>query len=93
LDTKWKNLNGYNPFPDDLRQMYVYHEYYNAKWVALIYPGIESSKSGVYFKTKKGEEPNKECSVISLSVDKDIKKWQKYINERFETWMLAGIES
>lgn len=89
LDTKWKNLNGYNPSPDDLRQMYVYHEYYNAKRVALIYPGKESVKSGVYLdvKTGKGMDKEKKCSVISLSVDKDIKKWQKNINERFETWM------
>jgi 5-methylcytosine-specific restriction enzyme subunit McrC len=61
--------------------------------VALIYPGIESSKSGVYLDTKTGQETNKECSVISLSVDKDIKKWQKDINERVETWMSARIES
>ena len=93
LDTKWKNLNGYNPSPDDLRQMYVYHKYYGATRVALIYPGIESFKSGVYLDTKTGKETNKECSVISLSVNKDIKKWQKYINERFETWMLAGVDS
>ncbi|MCX6237135.1 MAG: restriction endonuclease [Bacteroidia bacterium] len=88
LDTKWKNLNGYNPSPDDLRQMYVYHDYYNAKRVALIYPGIKSSKSsGAYLDTKTSKEMDKECSVISLSVEPKIKQWQRNIYNEFENWL------
>lgn len=86
LDTKWKNLNGYNPSLDDLRQMYVYHKYYNAKRVALIYPGKKSSKSGFYLHTKTEEVTDKECCVISLPVVPDVKKWQKDINECLEAW-------
>lgn len=93
LDTKWKNLNGYNPSPDDLRQMYVYLQYYNAKRVALIYPGKGSPISGVYLHTKTGRKTDKGCSVISLSVKPDITQWQKDINERFETWMSECVES
>ncbi len=81
LDTKWKNLNGYNPSPDDLRQMYVYHEYFNAKKVALLYPGNpENSKAGTYLK-KDGEHDDKICSVVLISVENDIKKWQGKIRE------------
>ncbi|CAA9891923.1 5-methylcytosine-specific restriction enzyme subunit McrC [Candidatus Methylobacter favarea] len=82
LDTKWKNLNGCNPSPDDLRQMYIYHRYYHAKRVALIYPGMESFKSGFYLDTTTGKKTDKECSVISLSVEPDIKTWQKYISQQ-----------
>jgi 5-methylcytosine-specific restriction enzyme subunit McrC len=81
LDTKWKNLNGYNPSPDDLRQMYVYHEYFDAKKVALVYPGnSENSKAGTYLK-KDGEHDDKICSVVLINVENDIKKWQKKIGE------------
>lgn len=87
LDTKWKNLNGYNPSPDDLRQMYVYHEYYNAKRVALIYPGTNTSKStGIYLDPKTSKEINKECSVISLTVEPKIREWQKKIYTELESW-------
>lgn len=88
LDTKWKNLNGYNPSPDDLRQMYVYHEYYKAKKVALVYPGSELLKTmGTYLDPVSSNETDKECSVFSIPAQTDIKQWQKAIREEFETWM------
>lgn len=81
LDTKWKNLNGFNPSPDDLRQMYVYHQYYEADKVALIYPGKrENSRTGYYFNSD-GQPDHKICSVILLEVEKEkgINVWQENI--------------
>ena len=88
LDTKWKNLNGFNPSPDDLRQMYVYHEYYKAKRVALVYPGADSSKtSGTYLDPLTCKELDKECSIINFSIELNIKQWQTKICEQFEAWL------
>ena len=94
LDTKWKNLNGFNPSPDDLRQMYVYHEYYNAKRVALIYPGSDKVKRGNYLHPTTVEDTDKECSIISLSVEHNINDWQKNIyNEVFVKWLEYNSDS
>lgn len=90
LDTKWKNLGGINPSPEDLRQMYVYHEYYGAKKVALIYPGNSyESKKGWYYPSKNYNKKDKECSVITLDIPKEktenksiIKSWQIQIGEK-----------
>jgi len=88
LDTKWKNLNGYNPSPEDLRQMYVYHEYYKARKVALVYPGSELLKiTGTYLDPISSKEIDKECSIFSIPPQTDIKKWQENIYNEFETWM------
>lgn len=93
LDTKWKNLNGYNPSPDDLRQMFVYHEYYGVRRVALVYPGTEFSISrGTYLDPKTIKEIDKECSIISLSVESKIKDWQKNIYSEFERWMNSTVK-
>lgn len=85
LDTKWKNLNGYNPSPEDLRQMFVYMKYYKAKRVALIYPGTENRhQSGKFYDHNTHEMnmlSNYECGVISIGVETNIIKWQKSICE------------
>lgn len=86
LDTKWKNLKG-NPSPHDLRQMYVYMKYYNAKRVALVYPNAESSiKSGLFYNETNNELSNNDCSLISIGLMKDIKQWQKQIYKQISIW-------
>jgi 5-methylcytosine-specific restriction enzyme subunit McrC len=94
LDTKWKSLNGFNPSPDDLRQLYVYHEYYHARKVALIYPGkFTQKRSGVFLDPKSGKGLDKECSVISISVEPVIKQWQLSIYNEFEKWWKEAKDS
>ncbi len=93
LDTKWKNLNGFNPSSADLRQMYVYHEFFKANRVALIYPGKETSKSnGIYIDPKSGQGTSKECSVITLYVDYNIRLWQQEIYTELESLWAKSAE-
>lgn len=88
LDTKWKNLNGKNPSPEDLRQMFVYHEYYSANRVALVYPGAEFNRTvGNYANPHTSKATDKECSVFILKVGSSVKKWQQEIYEQVKEWI------
>jgi 5-methylcytosine-specific restriction enzyme subunit McrC len=85
LDTKWKNLNAKGPSTEDLRQMYVYHEYFDANMVALVYPGEELKVSGSYFKKQENKElDNKHCHIIQIPPDENFKVWKRKIVERIE---------
>jgi 5-methylcytosine-specific restriction enzyme subunit McrC len=88
LDTKWKNLNGSSPSSGDLRQMYVYHKYYKATRVALVYPGTVTQKEFGKFELIGGieNEAINICGVISLIIDKTanqkpISDWKKDISD------------
>lgn len=83
-----KNLNGYNPSQDDLRQMYVYHEYYSASKVALIYPGCSIYKlGGFYLNHLKETKLDKECSILTFSTAHTIAEWQLNISNYFTAWL------
>jgi 5-methylcytosine-specific restriction enzyme subunit McrC len=97
LDTKWKNINGSSPSSGDLRQMYVYHKYYKATRVALIYPGTATQEPVVSGKFEKIDDFENEniCSVITLNTNdktagqKPILVWQKDISD--EIFAFASI--
>lgn len=91
LDTKWKNIGDKNPSPDDLRQMYVYHEYYGAKKVALIYPGEEKVISGRYYKTDKTDDFEKICSILRIKTDSTINVWQNNITSNIGRWLEKDV--
>ena len=92
LDTKWKNIGDTNPGPDDLRQMYVYHEYFNAQKVALIYPGNNILRSGNYAPKSNGDSNLKECCIISLKTETHIEEWQNEIATQIGAWAQNGTE-
>ena len=90
LDTKWKNLNGYNPSPEDLRQLFVYMKYFDAPKVALIYPGTETKVStGNYFDHLTHVLGTEECSVITIQVENDIRSWQRSIANLVFEWNIG----
>lgn len=79
LDTKWKLLNGCNPSPDDLRQMFVYGNYYGASRAMLVYPGnVKNLTHGKYY-TPDGEIGIQRCAVLTIPVETDIRQWQRNI--------------
>lgn len=89
LDTKWKNLHDKGPSTDDLRQMYVYHEYFDATMVALVYPGDELKISGSYFEKKKNQDlDNKHCHIVQIPADKYFKAWKERIVKRVKDLIL-----
>jgi 5-methylcytosine-specific restriction enzyme subunit McrC len=91
IDTKWKLVN-YKPSIEDIRQMYVYHHYFNAQKVALLYPGTREYNSGQFIDIK---EQNKlsamECGLLFTGVESKLSDWQKNLIIDIESWLNSEI--
>lgn len=82
LDTKWKNLQGKGPSPEDLRQMFVYHEYFEANKVVLLYPGEGDLIEGQFYLKDQSGFDDKHCHVLQIPADKDFGIWKNRIVEK-----------
>ena len=68
IDTKWKNIDQSQPSTHDLRQMYVYNEYWKSTRSLLLYPsnnnGLNDFKSFVSI----NENPHHQCCLGRISI-------------------------
>lgn len=81
IDTKWKNIGYSNPSTQDLRQMFVYNEYWGSKKAMLLYPSISSSFDG--FKAFTGKV--QKCGLGKVSI---FKKNTNELDENIGTKLL-----
>ncbi len=67
--------------------MYVYHRFYQAKKVALVYPSDQHSiQKGNYFSSENHlEMSDKECSIMQIATSTDIKTWQEEIGNQINS--------
>lgn len=85
LDTKWKNLEGLpNASVEDLRQMYVYHHFYEANKVALVYPSQDLKvQEGTYLRRREGDL----CYIIHLGVGDSIHNFEERVCDVVNKWI------
>lgn len=88
LDTKWKNIDKSKDISlDILRQMYVYHEYFNAKKVAIIFPGEIESIKGNFVPHKYTENIEKKCAMLPIPVSSKIEDLHNSIFNIINNWI------
>lgn len=75
IDTKWKNIDYSEPSTHDLRQMYVYNEYWGSKKAMLLYPSNDNDSSFTSFNAIEKTENNSiikikkhECGIGKISI-------------------------
>ncbi|MFN8324847.1 MAG: restriction endonuclease [Flavobacteriaceae bacterium] len=92
IDTKWKNIDYSEPSTHDLRQMYVYNEYWDSKQAMLLYPSNDNDSTFNSFNAIEKIENNQtikiekhDCGIgrISIFYDTDL---DKTIGTRILDW-------
>lgn len=69
IDTKWKNIGNFKPSTQDLRQMYVYNDYWVSVQSMLLYPSTKTIAPD--FRNFKDKEHK--CAVGRLNILRDGK--------------------
>ncbi len=83
IDTKWKNIDQSQPSTHDLRQMYVYNDYWDSQRALLLYPSQETflhSKLFIDFDDKKHS-----CSLGKISIFNEAKELDLLLGEKIVT--------
>ncbi len=83
IDTKWKNIDNSQPSTQDLRQMYVYNDYWNSSRSLLLYPSQNTdlnNKSFILFDGKTHSCSLGKITVVNESGNLDSNIAQSILN-------------
>jgi 5-methylcytosine-specific restriction enzyme subunit McrC len=85
IDTKWKNIDYSKPSTHDLRQMYVYNDYWESTKAMLLYPSNKTEFKG--FKKFEGNDSKHKCGLGKISIFKiDGQNLNEKIGEEIINW-------
>jgi 5-methylcytosine-specific restriction enzyme subunit McrC len=68
IDTKWKNIDQSKPSTHDLRQMYVYNEYWKSTRSLLLYPSQDTDLESFKEFDKITDKDNHQCALGKISI-------------------------
>lgn len=89
IDTKWKRPEKGKPDDGDLKQLFTYNLFWDARHSFLLHPGKNDSHSGSYFHFEEGKTIHSHCAQIWISVLDEVKN----LNPKLGTELLSNIES
>lgn len=93
IDTKWK-IPGNSASVEDLRQMYAYARFWNAKKVMLLYPGDREHSGFRAYKNREHDDIAHECMMGFVSVlNKTNTPTKEKLNEGIGVEILKKILS
>jgi len=78
IDTKWKQIEANKPSTNDLRQMYVYNDHWQAKFSILLYPGAQSTP--IFHRPFSFKDHS--CGILKINILDEEGKLDQKIGER-----------
>jgi 5-methylcytosine-specific restriction enzyme subunit McrC len=96
LDTKWKLPDNNLPADDDLKQMFVYNEYWDGRHALLVYPGYIYKEEPLYFggifSGKNDTSSKHKCGLVKIAVlDQSNTRLDSTIGRRINKFLNNNI--